>query len=57
MSWLGCLFVVLFAWLLYRDQLKRREYREHELQARIRELENALWIERDLKATPSADSV
>jgi hypothetical protein len=56
MNWLGWLVSVVFVWLLYRDELKKRELAEYRLEQRIRELENALWIERDLRATPSAGS-
>ena len=50
MTWLGVLAAVVVAGLLCRDEIKRRELAEYRLEQRIRELENAVWIERDLRS-------
>jgi len=49
-TWLGWVVIVVFVWLLYRDEIKIRELAEYRLEQRIRELENAVWIERDLRS-------
>ena len=49
MEWIGWLAIIVAAWLFYRERVRRHEREKYVLEQRIRDLENALKIERDLR--------
>ena len=49
MEWLGWMAIAAAAWLFHRESLKKHDREKYALEQRIRDLENALEIERDLR--------